>query len=91
MYLIVKAKPNLASPEVCFFAEWIESDLSIPMNLSQLISSTQVIPLKSLKREYKPFLSRRRLAAKYDMFLADERVFRLMHVHLGKEFYSIKK
>ncbi|XP_038068794.1 ribosomal L1 domain-containing protein 1-like [Patiria miniata] len=51
----------------------------------------EIMPLQVLKKEYKEFESRRQLAKRYDIFLADERVFRLMHVHLGKEFYRRKK
>ncbi len=51
----------------------------------------EVMPLQVLKKEFKMFNSRRQLSKRYDIFLADDRIFRLLHVHLGKEFYKRKK
>ncbi|XP_033744108.1 ribosomal L1 domain-containing protein 1-like isoform X2 [Pecten maximus] len=52
---------------------------------------TQVIPLKCLKLEYKPFEAKRNLSNMFDLFVADERVIRLLPSLLGKNFYGKKK
>ncbi|XP_071947918.1 ribosomal L1 domain-containing protein 1-like [Antedon mediterranea] len=51
----------------------------------------EIIPLKDLIAEYKSFESRRRLARKYDVFLADRRIFHRISPHMGKEFYKRNK
>jgi ribosome biogenesis protein UTP30 len=52
---------------------------------------TEVVPLKSLKTEYKPYEAKRNLANAYDIFLADARIVRLLPTYLGKHFYGKKK
>ncbi|XP_041363959.1 ribosomal L1 domain-containing protein 1-like [Gigantopelta aegis] len=52
---------------------------------------TEVIPLKSLKLEYKPFEAKRNLSNMYDLYLADERIVRLLPSFLGKNFYGRKR
>ncbi|XP_078273632.1 ribosomal L1 domain-containing protein 1 [Rhinoraja longicauda] len=52
---------------------------------------TQIIPYKALKTEYKPFEAKRRLLSRFDLFLADDRIRRLLPSHLGKHFYKSKK
>ncbi|KAJ8246034.1 hypothetical protein GJAV_G00262940 [Gymnothorax javanicus] len=52
---------------------------------------TEVMPLKRLKTEYKPFEAKRRLLGNFDLFLADSRVYRLLPSHIGKHFYASKK
>ncbi|XP_055507829.1 ribosomal L1 domain-containing protein 1 [Leucoraja erinacea] len=52
---------------------------------------TQIIPYKALKTEYKPFEAKRRLLSRFDLFLADDRIRRLLPSHLGKHFYKAKK
>ncbi|XP_013069710.2 ribosomal L1 domain-containing protein 1-like isoform X1 [Biomphalaria glabrata] len=52
---------------------------------------TAIIPLKSLKTEYKPFEAKKNLSNAYDLYLADVRVIRLLPKLLGKHFYGRKK
>uniref|UniRef100_A0A3P9PRY9 Ribosomal L1 domain-containing protein 1 n=1 Tax=Poecilia reticulata TaxID=8081 RepID=A0A3P9PRY9_POERE len=52
---------------------------------------TSIIPLKTLKKEYKPHEAKRRLLGNFDVFLSDERIRRLLPSHLGKHFYATKK
>ncbi|XP_072124941.1 ribosomal L1 domain-containing protein 1 isoform X2 [Mobula birostris] len=52
---------------------------------------TQVIPYKILKTEYKSFEAKRRLLSRFDLFLADDRIRRLLPSHVGKHFYKSKK
>lgn len=54
-------------------------------------SVTDIIPLKSLKTEYKPYEAKRNLSNAYDIFLADARIIRLLPTYLGKHFYGKKK
>ncbi|XP_014855685.1 PREDICTED: ribosomal L1 domain-containing protein 1 isoform X1 [Poecilia mexicana] len=52
---------------------------------------SEIIPLNTLKKEYKPYEAKRRLLGNFDMFLSDERIRRLLPSHLGKHFYTTKK
>ncbi|KAJ0060212.1 hypothetical protein NL108_004044, partial [Boleophthalmus pectinirostris] len=52
---------------------------------------TEVIPFKTLKKEYKPYEAKRRLLGNFDMFLSDDRIRRLLPSHIGKHFYERKK
>ncbi|NWX88390.1 RL1D1 protein, partial [Nothoprocta pentlandii] len=51
----------------------------------------QIISYKTLKSEYKPFEAKRRLMNRFDLFLSDARIRRLLPSHLGKHFYRNKK
>ena len=59
---------------------------SFPTSLSSQIG--RVVGLSKIKAKLKSYESRRQLAAEYDIFLADERVVRLLPKLLGKVFYS---
>ncbi|CAN2390840.1 ribosomal L1 [Pristimantis euphronides] len=52
---------------------------------------TEIIPLKKMKKEYKPFEAKRRLLNSFDLFLADDRIRRLLPSQIGKHFYKEKK
>ncbi|XP_069841512.1 ribosomal L1 domain-containing protein 1 [Dendropsophus ebraccatus] len=52
---------------------------------------SEIIPLKKLKKEYKPFEAKRRLLSSFDLFLADDRIRRLLPSHIGKHFYKEKR
>ncbi|KAK6202826.1 ribosomal protein L1p/L10e family-domain-containing protein [Scheffersomyces amazonensis] len=49
---------------------------------------SQILPLKSLKTEYKNFEKRRQLYSEYDLFLVDDALLNLMPTLLGKVFYG---
>ncbi|KAI5962981.1 uncharacterized protein KGF55_002773 [Candida pseudojiufengensis] len=49
---------------------------------------SQILPLKSLKTEYKPFEKRREFRNDYDLFLADEAILNTLPNVLGKVFYD---
>ncbi|XP_048763572.2 ribosomal L1 domain-containing protein 1-like [Ostrea edulis] len=51
----------------------------------------KVIPVKALKLEYKPYEAKRNLSNEFDIFLADERIARLLPSLLGKNFYGRKR
>ena len=48
------------------------------------------MPLRELKVEYKAFEMKTALCHKFDVFLADETIFRLLPTFLGKAFYKRK-
>ncbi|KXG22520.1 hypothetical protein SORBI_3009G228500 [Sorghum bicolor] len=52
---------------------------------------SEVIPLSTLRTDYRPYESRRRLAASHDLFIADRAILPLLPRVLGKAFYSTKK
>jgi len=52
---------------------------------------SEVIPLSTLRTDYRPYESRRRLAASHDLFVADRAILPLLPRVLGKAFYSTKK
>ncbi|XP_069590190.1 ribosomal L1 domain-containing protein 1 [Ranitomeya imitator] len=85
--------------EVCLFTK-DEPNMSVEQTekfykkmLSQhgVKQITEVIPLKKMKKEYKPYEAKRRLLAGYDLFLADSRIRRLLPSHIGKHFYKEKR
>ncbi|XP_796832.2 ribosomal L1 domain-containing protein 1 [Strongylocentrotus purpuratus] len=89
-------RPHAGSLSVCLFVKdepKMDSD-RCQVHYKDKISSkgvtnvNEVIPLKMFKKEYIPFEARRKMAKSYDLFLADERIFRLLHSSLGKEFYK---
>ncbi|KAM4697778.1 ribosomal L1 domain-containing protein 1 [Rhinophrynus dorsalis] len=87
------------SCEVCLFTR-DEPDMSYEQTekfykklLSQhgVTQITEVIPLKKLKKEYKPFEAKRRLLGSFDLFLSDDRIRRFLPSLLGKHFYKAKR
>ncbi|WVZ78868.1 hypothetical protein U9M48_026515 [Paspalum notatum var. saurae] len=52
---------------------------------------SEVIPLSTLRTDYRPYESRRHLAACNDIFIADRAILPLLPRVLGKAFYSTKK
>ncbi|PWZ17309.1 Ribosomal L1 domain-containing protein 1 [Zea mays] len=66
------------------------SDLHASMSLHRFPVS-EVIPLSTLRTDYRPYESRRRLAASHDLFVADRAILPLLPRVLGKAFYSTKK
>ncbi|XP_073501829.1 ribosomal L1 domain-containing protein 1 [Phyllobates terribilis] len=85
--------------EVCLFTK-DEPNMSVEQTekfYKKLLSQhgvkqiTEVIPLKKMKKEYKPYEAKRRLLGSYDLFLADSRIRRLLPSHIGKHFYKEKR
>ncbi|OWF50905.1 ribosomal L1 domain-containing protein 1-like [Mizuhopecten yessoensis] len=87
--------------EVCLFVKDInktsrEHEVT-ERHFKDLLSSkginciTQVIPMKCLKLEYKPYEAKRNLSNMFDLFVADERIIRLLPSLLGRNFYGKKK
>lgn len=51
----------------------------------------EVMPLKQLKLEYGPYEAKRNLSNMFDMYLADDRILRLLPPFLGKHFLARKR
>ncbi|KAH1183984.1 ribosomal L1 domain-containing protein 1 [Mauremys mutica] len=85
--------------EVCLFtkdepelsAEQTENLYKKLLIQNGITSINQIISYKTLKKEYKPFEAKRRLLNRFDLFLADDRIRRLLPSHIGKHFYQSKK
>jgi len=52
---------------------------------------SQIIPIKALKLEHKPYEAKRLLALSHDKFLADSRIYSMLPDLLGKHFFGKKK
>jgi ribosome biogenesis protein UTP30 len=52
---------------------------------------SEVIPLSTLRTDYRPYESRRRLAGSHDLFIADRAILPLLPRVLGKAFFRTKK
>ena len=97
--------PHCSVPEprdVCLIVKDMEKGLNIDHeptlnHFKDLLASkginniTQVISLRELKVEYKPYEAKHSLCQKYDIFLVDDRILRLVPKFLGKPFYSKKR
>ncbi|NXH21264.1 RL1D1 protein, partial [Bucco capensis] len=82
--LFTKDEPNLS-------AEQTENLYRKLLSQNGIKSVSQIISYKTLKKEYKLFEAKRRLLNRFDLFLSDDRIRRLLPSHLGKHFYERKK
>ncbi|NXL58755.1 RL1D1 protein, partial [Chordeiles acutipennis] len=82
--LFTKDEPNLS-------AEQTENLYRKLLIQNGITSVSQIISYKTLKKEYKLFEAKRRLLNRFDLFLSDDRIRRLLPSHLGKHFYERKK
>ncbi|XP_078097006.1 ribosomal L1 domain-containing protein 1 [Mustelus asterias] len=82
--LFTKDEPNMT-------AEQTERFYRKLLNKHGIQNITEIVPYKALKTEYKPFEAKRRLLNRFDLFLADDRIRRLLPSHLSKHFYKSKK
>ncbi|XP_074136698.1 ribosomal L1 domain-containing protein 1-like [Sminthopsis crassicaudata] len=82
--LFTKDESNLTSEQTENFYKQL-------LKKKGITSITEVIPYTRLKQEYKPYEAKRRLLSNFDLFLADERIRRLLPSHIGKQFYRRKR
>ncbi|KAM6299362.1 ribosomal L1 domain-containing protein 1 [Aegotheles albertisi] len=82
--LFTKDEPNLS-------AEQTENLYRKLLIQNGIRSVSQIISYKTLKKEYKLFEAKRRLLNRFDLFLSDDRIRRLLPSHLGKHFFERKK
>lgn len=52
------------------------------------VTLKQIVPMKDLKKEYKPYEKRRQLYSEYDLFLVDDACLNMLPQALGKTFYG---
>jgi len=88
--------------DVCLIVRDLEKGLKIDHeptlnHFNELLSEkgiddiTQVISLRELKVEYKQYEAKNSLCQKFDIFLVDDRILRLVPMFLGKSFYRRKR
>jgi len=88
--------------DVCLFVKDLEKGLKVDhedtvnhftsmLADKGVVGVTQVISLRELKVEYKQFEAKTQLCHRFDQFLADDRIIRLLPPFLGKAFYKRKK
>ncbi|TRZ02248.1 hypothetical protein DNTS_034025, partial [Danionella cerebrum] len=82
--LFTKDEPNMDADQTTRFYKKLLTERGVKHNI-------EVIPLKSLKTEYKPFEAKRRLLGNFDLFLSDARIHRILPSQIGKHFYERKK
>ncbi|CAI5792183.1 L1 domain-containing 1 [Podarcis lilfordi] len=88
-----------ATSDVCLFtkdepgltAEQTENLYRKLLSQHGITRISEVISYKTLKKEYKPYEAKRRLLSRFSLFLADDRIRRLLPSHIGKHFYRSKK
>ncbi|XP_053413163.1 ribosomal L1 domain-containing protein 1 [Nycticebus coucang] len=61
------------------------------LNKHGIKTISRIIPLQTLKKEYKPYEAKLRLMSSFDFFLTDARIRRLLPTHIGRHFYQRKK
>ncbi len=97
-------KPYLLDPhDVCLFVKDNEKGIrpdheQTARDFDKMLSDkgvrdlvTEIIPLRQLKVEYKPFEAKAKLSNRFDKFLADDRILRFLPKFLGKAFYKKKR
>ncbi|XP_010978337.1 ribosomal L1 domain-containing protein 1 isoform X1 [Camelus dromedarius] len=82
--LFTKDEPNLTPEQTERFYKKL-------LNKHKIKTISQIIPLRTLKKEYKAYEAKQRLLSSFNFFLADARIRRLLPSHLGKHFYNRKK
>ncbi|XP_037007111.2 ribosomal L1 domain-containing protein 1 [Artibeus jamaicensis] len=82
--LFTKDEPNVTPEKTeCFYKKLL--------NNHGIKTISQVIPFRTLKKEYKAYEAKLRLLGSFDLFLTDARIRRLLPSHLGRHFYKRKK
>nr|XP_014720110.2 LOW QUALITY PROTEIN: ribosomal L1 domain-containing protein 1 [Equus asinus] len=82
--LFTKDEPNVTPEKTENFYKKL-------LNKHGIKTISQIIPLRTLKKEYKAYEAKLRLLGSFDLFLTDARIRRLLPSHLGRHFYNRKK
>ncbi|XP_053551280.1 ribosomal L1 domain-containing protein 1 [Bombina bombina] len=82
--LITRDEPDLTSEQTVTFYKKL-------LNQHGVTHINEIIPLRTIKKEYKPYEAKRRLLSSYDLFLSDDRIRRFLPSLLGKHFYKAKR
>lgn len=94
--------PLPPNKDVCLFVKDLEKGLKVDHedtvnHFTSLLADkgvtgvTKVISLRELKVEYKQYEAKTQLCHRFEHFLADDRIIRLLPQFLGKPFYKRKK
>ena len=85
--------PNVynSDTEVCLISKEPGKVVKEQLLKHGVTSINKVISLTKLRKEYKTFALKRQLAASYDLFLCDDRIYHFVVKSLGKEFFKKKK
>ncbi|KAJ1688422.1 hypothetical protein LUZ63_019812 [Rhynchospora breviuscula] len=81
VFLIIDDRAKDSPPPSKFLQEARESHLPV----------SEVIGISTLRTDYKPFESRRKLCGSHDLFIADKKILPLLSRLLGKHFFQKKK
>jgi ribosome biogenesis protein UTP30 len=81
VFLIIDDRAPDSPPASKFLEEAKECNLPV----------SEVIGLSTLRTDYRPFESRRKLCGSHDLFLADKKILPLLPRLLGKSFFQKKK
>ncbi|ELK13530.1 ribosomal L1 domain-containing protein 1 [Pteropus alecto] len=82
--LFTKDEPNVTPEKTERFYKKL-------LNKHGIKTISQIIPFRTLKKEYKAYEAKLRLLGSFDFFLTDARIRRLLPSHLGRHFYNRKK
>jgi len=77
--------------DVCLISKDPGKEVKQKLMEHGVTSISKVISLTKLRKEYKTFALKRQLAASYDIFLCDDRIYHFVTKTLSKEFYKKKK
>jgi len=77
--------------DVCLITKDPPKDVKQTLVERGVTSISKVISLTKLRKEYKTFALKRQLAASYDIFLCDDRIYHFVTKTLGKEFFKMRK
>ena len=93
-FLIPLPNPLLpATAEICLIADDRKESLAVTelRISSEGIPISQLIPLSSLKSDYKAYEARRKLCGSFDIFVADRSIIPLLPRLIGNSFFKKKK
>ncbi len=85
------AHPLHAAPKLCFFASGDGSEAKAALSKAGVGEGIKVMGVTKLRKKYKPFEIRRKLAGSHDVFLCDAAVQDSLRSVLGKSFIHKKK
>ncbi|KAJ4797704.1 60S ribosomal protein L10a [Rhynchospora pubera] len=81
VFLIIDDRAKDSPPPSKFLQEAQQSHLPV----------SEAIGISTLRTDYKPFESRRKLCGSHDLFIADKKILPLLSRLLGKHFFQKKK
>jgi ribosome biogenesis protein UTP30 len=89
-FAVPLAHPLLDAPKICLFGAGDGADLKAAVAKAGL-KDLKVIGINKLRRKYKPYEMRRKLAGSHDLFLCDSQIQPQLLSVLGKSFFHKSK